>query len=141
MSDLGPTVRFRITHDGAPPPHGKGQPYVFGLEGKGGVLTSPEKLPGGGLAFDVELRVKAKDGGVNFLGDHAHGPVDDRMFRLGWKEVPPGPGWINRINVRLSNLGIATVLEAQQRNARIETSAAGRLPHDAKLPDWRVVDG
>ena len=139
MADLAPTVRFRITHDGAPPPHGKGQPCLFGLEGRNGALTFPTTLPDGRLAFDVELRVKTRDGGVSFLGDHAHGPTGDRMFRLGWKEIPPGPGWINRLNVRLSNIGVETVRDAQRRNSRIEASAAGRLPHDAKLPDWKVV--
>lgn len=138
----GPTIALRIIHDNGPPPSGSCEPYEFGLQDKTGALRPGVPLGDGTVALDCELRVVLKDGRLNFLGDFAQGPTDDRFLYLSWKRPNAAPGagvWINRVHVRLSPIRPEQVLKAQAGGGRLEASAIGRRPHDAKLPDWRVA--
>lgn len=134
------TVRLRLLHDNDPPAHDTGEPYVFGLQTTKQEILPGRTLPGGGLVFDFELKVKPGTDAEHpvFGGPLACGPVDDRFVYLSWKAVLRG-GYINRIKARLSSITWDQVRQAQKPGRVLEADMKGRTPHDTRSLVWTVV--
>jgi hypothetical protein len=140
MAQATDTVNLRLLHDGAGPIHDTGEPYRLGLQRGKDDVQEGVLLAGGGLAFDIVLRVKpgADPERPVFLGEFAHGPADARFLHLGWK--PDRPGWINRAKAPLSGITWAQIREAQACGRPLIADATGRQPHQPRPLIWSVAE-
>ena len=137
--DLVGEVRLRLLHDGAPPIHDAGEPFVFGLQLGRDDIQPGTTLGGGGVAFDFTLRVKpgADPDRPVFLGPAAQGPAGERFVYLSWKAALR-PGFINRIKAQLGGVTADQVRRAQESGGAITADISGRRPHDTRPVTWTV---
>ncbi|WP_397417608.1 DUF5990 family protein [Phenylobacterium sp.] len=133
-------VRLRLLHDGSPPIHDTGEPFLFGLQ-----TTKQEIVPGrltadGGLAFDFELSVRPGPDETRpvFSGPAASGSVADRFVYLSWKAANR-EGYVNRIKASLRLITWEQVRQAQSGGRMLQASLVGRRPHDTRPVEWTVA--
>lgn len=132
-------VRLRVICYDPPLSQQDGRPTTFGLQDKNGALRVGVLQGNGSRVFDCEVRAKPTgDGGVNFLGDFAHGTPAARFLYLSYGYADnTNEGWIKRIKVPLDGItwsqveraiSEGQVLEASvdgQRAAKVETLGSG----------------
>jgi hypothetical protein len=121
------TVRFRLLRDSAEPPAPDGSAVAFGIQDNKGQLYPPVQRTDGVFVFDFELTVKDgpdPDKPV-FTGLFASGPRDERFVYLAWPRLN-GQGHVNRVKVRLIDIGWPLVREAQTTGRPLEYDASAR---------------
>jgi hypothetical protein len=135
------TVRVRLLRDDPGAPTGDAS-APFGLQDKEGTLRPPVRRANGMHAFDFDLTVdEGPDGRPNFTGPFASGPRDQRFVYLSWPRLD-GCGYVNRIKVRLADLGWPLIEQAIARGRALEADASGRKPGGGTVPiAWRLGEG
>jgi hypothetical protein len=138
---MAETVRLRLLRElEAPSPDGSA--VRFGLQDKTGALHDGIARADGVVQFDLELTVKAApDGTPDFGGPFASGPRGERFVYLSWQRTD-GAGFMNRIKVRLKDIGWEDLRTAQVMGQRLEADLRGVSTGGGTRPvSWRTATG
>lgn len=128
------TLQITVQH----PPLGSGD---FGLQDKDERLHPPISANNNTAIFECAVRVKQneKTGTPNFLGEFAHGTVDERFLYL---TLRPTFGSGRRIKVPLKTITWAQVMEAVEReNSKLACAVDSARSGTVKLlgAGWAVI--
>ena len=136
-------VRLRLVRaDDVPATNPLADEYVFGLQDTKQQIIAGVRQPGGALAWDFALTVKARpaDGRPNFSGRFASGPADDRFVYLSWRSMERGD-YINRVKARLTAIGWDLIDAAEKAGRPLVADMTGWTPHDRRgQVVWAVAE-
>ena len=121
------------------PPSGDGGAVRFGLQDKKGGMHAGVPRDDGLVQFDFEIDVMGtENASPDFGGPFVSGPRGERFVYLSWQRLD-GAGFMNRIKVRLADIGWPSIRAAQgkslEANLRGVATGGGR-----RAVEWRVVD-
>lgn len=135
------SVRFRLLRDSADPPSPPdGSAVRFGLQDSENGIQPPVTRADGMLAFEFELKAKTGPDPEHpvFTGLFASGPRDERFVYLAWQRVN-GQGYVNRVKIRLADVGWPLVREAQRTGRPLECDASGRKAGGGRVVvEWKL---
>lgn len=135
-------VSIRLLRDDPAPPSPDGTACRLGLQDDKEQLHGGRQGADGKLAFDFTLKVKQgpdPDRPI-FTGPFAHGPRNERFVYLSWQRTD-GPGYVNRIKIRLTDIDWPLVRAAQTSGRSLITDASGRAAGGGRVPvAWRIAE-
>jgi len=98
------TLRLRLICHHPPPSALGGQVAEFGLQDKQPQVYPGLALPDGSLQFDLVVKVKDRNGQLDFAGAMVQGGPGKRFVYLSYRLAAAGAPWIKRIKIPLSAL-------------------------------------
>ncbi|MBO9670861.1 MAG: hypothetical protein J7485_10125 [Sphingobium sp.] len=134
------SVRFRLLRDSADPPSPDGSAVRFGLQDSKDNIQPPVKRADSTLVFEFELKVKEGPDPERpvFTGPFASGPRDERFVYLAWQRLNE-QGYVNRVKIRLTDIGWPLVREAQASGRPLEYDASGRGTGGGRVAvEWKL---